>query len=108
MLCDGRIVCGCADPYGKRVLGRRQDRAASSEIWNDTRISTLRAELNAGGSTFCGDCPLKLPLQGQAPTGPVARRRPAAQPPVHRVHRRLQHLVHRSLLRAGNRHHQDP
>ena len=21
MLCDGRIVCGCADPYGKRVLG---------------------------------------------------------------------------------------
>ncbi len=21
MLCDGRIVCGCADPYAKRVLG---------------------------------------------------------------------------------------
>ncbi len=21
MLCDGRMVCGCADPYGKRVLG---------------------------------------------------------------------------------------
>ena len=21
MLCDGRIVCGCADPYGTRVLG---------------------------------------------------------------------------------------
>ena len=26
MLCDGRIVCGCADPYGKRVLGDAQDR----------------------------------------------------------------------------------
>ena len=23
MLCDGRLVCGCADPYGQRVLGRR-------------------------------------------------------------------------------------
>ena len=21
MLCDGRLVCGCADPYGQRVLG---------------------------------------------------------------------------------------
>ena len=21
MLCDGRMVCGCADPYGRRVLG---------------------------------------------------------------------------------------
>ena len=67
MLCDGRIVCGCADPYGKRVLGDART-ASISEIWNDTRISTLRAELNAGGSTFCGDCPLKLPLKGQAPT----------------------------------------
>ena len=67
MLCDGRIVCGCADPYGKRVLGDART-ASISEIWNDTRISTLRAELNAGGSSFCGDCPLKLPLKGEAPT----------------------------------------
>ena len=99
MLCDGRIVCGCADPYGKRVLGDAKT-ASISEIWNDTRISTLRAELNAGGSSFCGDCPLKLPLKGQAPDRAVARCRPAAEPPVHRVHGRLQHLVHRSLLRA--------
>ena len=62
MLCDGRIVCGCSDPYGKRVLGDAKT-ASISEIWNDTRISTLRAELNAGGSSFCGDCPLKLPLK---------------------------------------------
>jgi MoaA/NifB/PqqE/SkfB family radical SAM enzyme len=67
MLCDGRIVCGCADPYGKRVLGDART-ASLGEIWRDTRISTLRAELNAGGSKFCGDCPLKLPLGGQAPT----------------------------------------
>ena len=67
MLCDGRVVCGCADPYGKRVLGDART-ASISEIWNDTRISTLRAELNGGGSSFCGDCPLKLPLKGEAPT----------------------------------------
>ena len=36
MLCDGRIVCGCADPYGKRVLGDAKT-ASISEIWNDTR-----------------------------------------------------------------------
>ena len=62
MLCDGRIVCGCADPYGNRVLGDARV-AGISEIWKDTRISTLRADLNAGGSKFCGDCPLKLPLK---------------------------------------------
>ena len=67
MLCDGRIVCGCADPYGKRVLGNAKT-ASIAEIWNDTTISTLRADLNAGGSRFCGDCPLKLPLRGEGPT----------------------------------------
>ena len=36
MLCDGRIVCGCADPYGKRVLGDAKI-ASIGEIWNDTR-----------------------------------------------------------------------
>jgi len=67
MLCDGRIVCGCADPYGRRVLGDAKT-ASIAEIWNDTTISTLRADLNAGGAKFCGDCPLKLPLRGAPPT----------------------------------------
>jgi Radical SAM superfamily len=67
MLCDGRIVCGCADPYGNRPLGDARV-ASISEIWKDTTISTLRADLNAGGSRFCGDCPLKLPIRDQAPT----------------------------------------
>jgi hypothetical protein len=62
MLCDGRIVCGCADPYGKRVLGDART-AAVHEVWTGTAISALRADLNAGGSKFCGDCPLKLPLK---------------------------------------------
>jgi hypothetical protein len=61
MLCDGRIVCGCADPYAKRVLGDRRT-ASLADIWRGTTASALRRDLNAGGSSFCGDCPLKLPL----------------------------------------------
>jgi len=70
MLCDGRIVCGCADPYGHRVLG--DVRAASvQDVWSGPTIATLREDLNAGGSKFCGDCPLKLPLKKD--DGPVVR-----------------------------------
>jgi len=62
MLCDGRIVCGCADPYGHRVLG--DARAASvHDVWAGPTLTGLRADLNAGGSKFCGDCALKLPLK---------------------------------------------
>jgi hypothetical protein len=68
MLCDGRIVCGCADPYAKRVLG--DTRAASvQEVWRGPTITALRGDLNAGGSDFCGDCALKRPLlPGEVPT----------------------------------------
>jgi MoaA/NifB/PqqE/SkfB family radical SAM enzyme len=67
MLCDGRLVCGCADPYGHRVLG---DARTSSirDVWQGPVITKLREDLNSGGSKFCGDCPLKLPLKkDQAP-----------------------------------------
>src|ERR1051325_4513421 len=70
MLCDGRMVCGCADPYGKRVLGDVR-RASVRDVWTGAVVSTLREELNAGGSRFCGDCPLKLPLGKD--NGPVVR-----------------------------------
>ncbi len=61
LLCDGRVVCGCADPYARRVLGdTRKD--TLSAVWQGSTASTLRSDLNGGGSTFCGDCPLKLPL----------------------------------------------
>jgi Radical SAM superfamily len=62
MLCDGRLVCGCADPYGKRVLGDART-ASIHDVWTGSTVSQLRADLNAGGSRFCGDCPLKLPLK---------------------------------------------
>jgi len=67
LLCDGRVVCGCADPYAKRVLGDVRQ-APLREVWNGQIISSLRADLNRGGSPFCGDCPLRLPLAAdQAP-----------------------------------------
>src|SRR3954465_15329060 len=62
MLCDGRMVCGCADPYGKRVLGDARHSGVSA-IWTGEQASALRRDINAGGSKFCGDCPLKLPLK---------------------------------------------
>ena len=64
MLCDGRIVCGCADPYGRRVLGDTRG-ASVHDIWTGATIAQLRADLHGGGSRFCGDCPLKLPLGKQ-------------------------------------------
>src|ERR1700737_4419595 len=62
MLCDGRMVCGCADPYGHRVLGDARVTPVQ-DIWTGSTISRLREELNGGGSKFYGDCPLKLPLK---------------------------------------------
>ena len=62
LLCDGRFVCGCADPYAPRTLG---DARTSSvhEVWTSHGLVSLRRELNAGGSKFCGDCALKRPLK---------------------------------------------
>jgi len=67
LLCDGRLVCGCADPYGKRVLGDARTSTVSA-VWTGETARSLRVDINGGGSKFCGDCPLKLPLKGaQAP-----------------------------------------
>jgi hypothetical protein len=66
MLCDGRIVCGCADPYAKRVLGDSR-KSSLAEIWTGPTAKGLRADINTGGSAFCGDCPLKLPLAVDQP-----------------------------------------
>ena len=61
LLCDRRVVCGCADPYAQQRLGdARNDSLA--RIWHDTTIENLRRDLNAGSSDFCGECALKIPL----------------------------------------------
>ena len=36
MLCDGRLVCGCADPYGKRVLGDTRTESVAA-VWTGER-----------------------------------------------------------------------
>jgi Radical SAM superfamily len=63
LLCDGRLVCGCADPYGKRVLGDLRVMPNVSAVWIGEVASRLRQDIVNGGSKFCGDCPLKLPLK---------------------------------------------
>lgn len=68
MLCDGRLVCGCVDPYAKRVLGDAQT-SSIRQVWTGPLLGELRQQLNEGGATFCGDCPLKRPLKrDEAPT----------------------------------------
>src|SRR4030095_2172669 len=62
MLCDGRLVCGCADPYGRRVLGDARTTPVAG-VWTGPTISTPRSDLHTGASKFCGDCALKLPLK---------------------------------------------
>jgi len=76
LLCDGRVVCGCADPYARRVLGDLRS-ASLGEVWNGQIIRSLRSDLNGGGSRFCGDCPLKLPLAADQ----VAPQRPDSAGP---------------------------
>jgi hypothetical protein len=69
LLCDGRVVCGCADPYAKRVLGDART-TSLEEVWHGETARRLRQDLNDGGASFCGDCPLKLPL-GPGEVAPV-------------------------------------
>ena len=61
VLCDGKVVCGCADPYGLRPLGDA-NRQSLQEIWNSRLARTIRADLNQGHSRFCEPCGLKCPL----------------------------------------------
>ena len=62
LLADGRLSCGCSDPYAQRILGDARQSTVNG-VWTGPVASGLRADLNAGGSKFCGDCPLKLPLK---------------------------------------------
>ncbi|MBN1550401.1 SPASM domain-containing protein [bacterium] len=61
VLCDGKVVCGCADPYGERPLGSTAE-SSISEIWNSELVQSIRTGLNKGFSPFCRDCGLKTPL----------------------------------------------
>ena len=66
LLCDGRLSCGCADPYARRILGDARV-AGIAGVWTGEVASSLRRDIVQGGSSFCGDCPLKLPLKAADP-----------------------------------------
>ncbi len=50
------------------------------DVWTGPTITALRHDLNAGGSKFCGDCPLKLPLQEGRGAAGAARSTPEPLP----------------------------
>lgn len=58
VLCDGTVVCGCADPYGDRPLGSIF-RSTLMEIWNSATAQSIRSGINEGHSPFCLKCGLK-------------------------------------------------
>ncbi|MCP4214552.1 MAG: hypothetical protein GY765_07840, partial [bacterium] len=61
VLSDGKVVCGCADPHGKRPLGHLKENSLY-EIWFSDRVKQIRRELNEGHSCFCDECGLKREL----------------------------------------------
>ena len=67
VLCDGKVVCGCADPYGERPLGYLHQ-SSLYEIWNSEKVKGIREGLNKGYSAFCLDCGLKKFLKEKEET----------------------------------------
>ncbi|MCD4654558.1 SPASM domain-containing protein, partial [bacterium] len=61
VLCDGKVVCGCADPYGLRPLGDANTQTMD-EIWNGPLARSIREDLNNGYSAFCEPCGLRRHL----------------------------------------------
>ena len=72
VLCDGRVVCGCADPYGERPVGDLETQSLK-EIWNSPLVHQIRRDLNEGHCCFCDPCGLKqrLPSGAETPGRPV-------------------------------------
>jgi hypothetical protein len=72
VLCDGKVVCGCADPEGLRPLGHLSV-SGLTHIWQSEKVKRIRRDLNEGFSGFCGPCGLKRFLnEGEpAPQRPV-------------------------------------
>ena len=62
VLCDGKVVCGCADPRGERPLGNIHEEDLHS-IWTSERVKEIRRGLNSGYAPFCLDCGLKRYLE---------------------------------------------
>jgi MoaA/NifB/PqqE/SkfB family radical SAM enzyme len=66
VLSDGKVVCGCADPYGERPLGHLKDNSLY-EIWHSDKVKQIRKDLNEGHCCFCDACGLKRYLKEGEP-----------------------------------------
>jgi sulfatase maturation enzyme AslB (radical SAM superfamily) len=66
VLCDGKVVCGCADPYGERPIGHLKKNSIR-EIWNNAVSRKMRQGLNEGYAPFCLNCGLKEFIDDDAP-----------------------------------------
>jgi len=66
VLCDGKVVCGCADPYGERPLGDLSE-TSLLDIWHSHKVVEIRRELNQGHCCFCDPCGLKRHLDCSEP-----------------------------------------
>jgi hypothetical protein len=62
VLCDGKVVCGCADPRGERPLGHLKQNSLN-EIWQGQKVRQIREELNSGFAGFCLPCGIKKALR---------------------------------------------
>ena len=71
MLCDGRMVCGCADPYAKRVLGDART-TSIADIWHGP------GRLAAARRPQPGRLELLRRLPAEAAARPTTRRRRSA------------------------------
>jgi hypothetical protein len=81
----------------QRVLGDATSSIAG--IWTGPVVAVAR-EINQGGSSFCGDCPLKLPLAPDQRARARSQHQRDPQAPLYRVHRRLQHFLQPGGVRA--------
>ncbi|HSQ35610.1 MAG TPA: radical SAM protein, partial [Candidatus Binatia bacterium] len=61
VLCDGTVVCGCADPRGERPLGSLE-KTPIHAIWQSPEVRRIREELNSGYCDFCLPCGIKRAL----------------------------------------------
>lgn len=66
VLCDGKVVCGCADPLGERPLGHLKQNSLN-EIWQGQKVRQIREELNSGFASFCLPCGIKKTLGEDEP-----------------------------------------
>ena len=110
MLCDGRMVCGCADPYGKRVLGDARHASVHGDLDRRDASPALRARSERRRLEVLR----RLPAEAAAEEGrdaAVARRSTPAPLPS-RLYIECTAACNIScaagLLRAGNRHHPHP